>query len=237
MKAIPGGKAIQIPAEDGGELITVLVTVGGNNKLAALERFLSNFEVEILLKHQKVQLCVVLFKDVAHKPSKTAASSNPETSLHRLVKEKAVHFKKNYPGNNLRILEKEGAFSRSIGLTEGLHACKDMDLVFIVDVDIYFTVEVLDSVRRFTSYHQAAYFPIFFKEFSNGNGGFWHVYSCGVVAAFKADIMRAGGFDTSIHGWGKEDVDLYNKVCKTGITITRTTDPHLVHVYHKASCW
>jgi predicted glycosyltransferase involved in capsule biosynthesis len=55
------------------------------------------------------------------------------------------------------------------------------------------------------------------------------------MAAYKSDIVRAGGFNTRIHGWGKEDVDLYSKCLKVGLSITRATDPNLVHVYHQAS--
>jgi hypothetical protein len=159
----------------------------------------------------------------------------PSKSLHEVAKEKASHFSSSYPGNKVNILIKHGVFSRAIGLTEGLRSCQDLDLVFIVDIDIFFTAEILDKVYKFTSPGQAAYFPFVFKQFSDGIGGFWNTYGYGIMAAYKTDIVRAGGFDTRIHGWGLEDKDLYNKCLEIGLTITRTTDPHLVHVYHKAS--
>lgn len=45
-----------------------------------------------------------------------------------------------------------------------------------------------------------------------------------------------GGFDTSIRGWGKEDVDLYDKFVADNITVFRAADPNLVHVFHIVDC-
>lgn len=49
---------------------------------------------------------------------------------------------------------------------------------------------------------------------------------------------QAGGYDTSIQGWGGEDVDIFNKFIARGgnISIFRAPDPGLIHVYHKRFC-
>ncbi len=228
--------------EDGRQPVTILVTVAGADKAAALTRFLDNYETEILLKLQAARLIMVVFEDLANNNNTNAANNNNSSSsstgsnqsVLKLAQEKVAHFENNYPGYAVRILKKLGGFSRALGLTEGLKACQDSDLVFIVDVDIRFAAEALDSVRKFTRPGRAAYFPVVFSEFRDG-GGYWRDFGFGIMAAYKADIVLAGGFNTRIQGWGKEDVDLYSKCLKLGLTITRTTDPHLVHVYHQVS--
>jgi chondroitin sulfate synthase len=220
--------------EENQAVVNFLVTIAGEHKVEALERFLANFETEVLSKGQRAQLVMAIFGDIVKNNSDSSVAIAFKT-LQGVAKEKANNLNKKYPGNTINVLLMHGVFSRSIGLTKGLTACQDSDLVFIVDIDMLFTAEIVDNVFRFTSLGKAAYFPIVFKQFSNGLGGFWNTYGYGIMAAYKADIVRAGGFDTSIQGWGSEDVDLYNKCLKIGLTITRTTDPHLVHIYHKAS--
>jgi len=53
---------------------------------------------------------------------------------------------------------------------------------------------------------------------------------------YGSDLTSVGGFDTSIQGWGKEDVDLYSKFCDSNITVFRSIDPHLVHAFHQIVC-
>jgi chondroitin sulfate synthase len=227
------------------KMVTILVAVAGMDKVAALERFLANFETEVLLKSQAARLVMVVFlRDnlLTNATTGNVTAANDEPVL-KLAQEKAAYLEKAYPGRRrapLRILEKRGvAFSRALGLTEALNACQDSDLVFIVDVDIRFTASVFDTVRRFTAPGRAAYFPVVFSEFRGGGGGegggYWRDYGYGIMAAYRADIVRAGGFNTTIHGWGKEDVDLYSKCLKIGLTITRATNANLVHIYHQAS--
>jgi Chondroitin N-acetylgalactosaminyltransferase len=229
------GAITTIDGDNNHQMVTILVTVAGVDKVAALDRFLTNFETEVLLKFQAARLVMVVFRDVIISGNATVNAATGDQSVRKLAREKAAYFENNYPGYAPRILEKRGEFSRALGLTEALKACQDSDLVFIVDVDIRFTAGALDAVRRFTSPGCAAYFPIVFSEFQGGDGGYWRDYGFGIMAAYKADIVRAGGFNTRIHGWGKEDVDLYSKCLKIGLAITRATDPNLVHVYHQAS--
>nr|KAG5704722.1 hypothetical protein BaRGS_005178 [Batillaria attramentaria] len=48
-------------------------------------------------------------------------------------------------------------------------------------------------------------------------GGTW---AYGVAALTAGDLRRAGGLDTTIKGWGKEDVDLYSKFNSKGRKVT-----------------
>lgn len=46
----------------------------------------------------------------------------------------------------------------------------------------------------------------------NEEVGYWRAFGFGIVAMYKSDLKAVGGLDTSILGWGGEDVDLYEKV-------------------------
>lgn len=46
----------------------------------------------------------------------------------------------------------------------------------------------------------------------NEDVGYWRAFGFGIVAMYKSDLKAVGGLDTSILGWGGEDVDLYEKV-------------------------
>ncbi|RNA03237.1 Chondroitin sulfate synthase 3 [Brachionus plicatilis] len=70
----------------------------------------------------------------------------------------------------------------------------------------------------------------------NMDTGYWRQFGFGIVAVYNSDLRRVGGFDTSIVGWGKEDVDLYEKFVKSNMTIFRSVDPGLIHVFHKIEC-
>jgi chondroitin sulfate synthase len=67
--------------------------------------------------------------------------------------------------------------------------------------------------------------------------GYWRDFGYGIAAFYKSDFRSAGGFDTSIKGWGKEDVALFDRfVHHTNLTIFRAPDPDLVHVFHPIEC-
>lgn len=68
------------------------------------------------------------------------------------------------------------------------------------------------------------------------DSGYWRQFGFGIVAVYNSDLRRVGGFDTSIIGWGKEDVDLFEKFIKSNLTLFRSVDPGLVHIFHKIEC-
>ena len=214
-----------LAVEDGRQPVTVLFTVAGDNKAAAVRRFFADFDDEVLVTLEPVKLVIVVFRQ-----------DDQDSGISNLIHSLTESLQKEYPGVSLVIIEKIGQFSRGVGLTEGLKACEDTDLMFILDVDIYFNSAALENVRRFTGASRSAYFPIIFSEFRDG-GGFWRSFGYGILAAYKADIVAAGGYNTGITGWGKEDVDLYDKLLKTGINVVRSTDTNILHKYHKVTIW
>ncbi len=68
------------------------------------------------------------------------------------------------------------------------------------------------------------------------DNGYWRQFGFGIVAVYGSDLKRVGGFDTSIVGWGKEDVDLYEKFIRSNMTVFRSVDPGLIHIFHKIEC-
>lgn len=66
--------------------------------------------------------------------------------------------------------------------------------------------------------------------------GFWRNYGFGVTCIYKGDLVRVGGFDVSIQGWGLEDVDLFNKAVQAGLRTFRSQEVGVVHVHHPVFC-
>lgn len=67
----------------------------------------------------------------------------------------------------------------------------------------------------------------------------WHEQRYfGCLIRIFCSRLQAGGFDTSIVGWGKEDVDLFDKFVQRNdnISIFRSVDPNLVHIFHIVDC-
>ncbi|EHB11494.1 Chondroitin sulfate synthase 1 [Heterocephalus glaber] len=66
--------------------------------------------------------------------------------------------------------------------------------------------------------------------------GFWRNYGFGITCIYKGDLVRVGGFDVSIQGWGLEDVDLFNNVAQEGLKMFRSQEVGVVHVHHPVFC-
>ena len=78
--------------------------------------------------------------------------------------------------------------------------------------------------------------------------GFWRSYGYGMLCVYQDDFIKSGGFDSSIRGWGVEDVDLVDKFLGHSgervnfgdstdrVEVVRVADPTLVHVYHPSNC-
>jgi len=42
--------------------------------------------------------------------------------------------------------------------------------------------------------------------------------------------------NVAIQGWGQEDVDLFDRFVKSNLTVFRTVDADLIHIYHDIKC-
>ena len=214
--------------------INFLTILSGLN--SRLETFLNNYEKSVLIPGEDATLTIVLYDG----PDASKVRSIVETYMVR------------YRAAKIKIAETQGEFSRGVGLHKGMEQFESDDLVFIVDIDFDIATSFLQRCRLNTILGKQVYFPIFFKlynpefvnQYHHGNSsmriarhtGHWAHYSYGMVCIFASDYLKAGGYDSSMKGWGEEDVDFMNRVLKKGLEIFRAPDPGLIHNWHRKVC-
>lgn len=214
------------------------------NRLTTFTRFMDNYEAVCLLQAdeppQPVSLTIVPFG---------------QHTIDRAVNTVTGLVAK-YPGARITVLPDPGEpFARALALHMGAERTGSPpdDLLFFVDVDMLWTSALLDRVRLNTVRGWSVYFPIVYSEYDpvvvygrtaspnhfliNQDTGYWRQYGFGIVSMYKSDLISAGGFNTTIQGWGNEDVDLFEKFVRARpAAIFRAADPDLVHVYHSVEC-
>ena len=208
-------------------------------RLETFRRFMKNFE-EVCLKPSLRVKIVVAYSSSVSSPHEHKAIMN--------------EYQVKYPLAGLIWRDVAGNFSRGIALSLAADEFDQAALLFLCDVDLIFSKEFVDRCRMNTDLGKLVYFPIMFSQFDpelshtnnnkpgsyytiNKDAGIWRTYSYGPACMYHHDLHAVGGFDTSIKGWGWEDVDLYEKfVNHTEIEVFRATDPGLIHVYHPVKC-
>ncbi|XP_077418892.1 chondroitin sulfate synthase 1 [Vanacampus margaritifer] len=233
-------------ADGRDEKVNVLVPLSGRYEVFA--RFMANVERVCLIPKQNVKILVLLF---------SADNNTERVKQVELMRE--YHIK--YPRAELEIKAVGGPFSRALALEVGSARFSNDSLLFYCDVDLLFTADFLQRCRANAAAGRSAYFPVVFSQYDpevvygpgGGSGaggaaaanpyaftaktGLWRNFGFGVVCAHKADLASAGGFDTSIRGWGLEDVDLFDKFLRSGAAAPfRSSDPGIVHVHHPVTC-
>lgn len=203
-----------------------------------LERFLRNYEEVCLLPKENTELHVVLF------PQSNDPSGASSMEIIQSMKNK-------HRNSGIDVISASGNFSRARALDLGASRLKDDDLLFFVDVDIVFTASALQRIRFNTVMNRRIYFPIVYSQYDpkivhpegkgasfaiNDDNGYWRQFGFGIVSLYKRDFVAVGGFNLSIKGWGKEDVDLFEKAVKSNLEVFRSPDKNLIHVYHDVDC-
>lgn len=215
------------------------------------KRFLKLFEKICANQQQSTKLIVVLYKD----------ESNLEFDNTRFL----IETTKRASILNIEVIEVDEPFSRGKALQIGASSLLPDDLMFFIDADIIFTKQALLRIRKNTVQGKTIYFPIVYSlykpdvfnksyfvnttyffsqadnEYSfysiiNEQNGFWRQFGFGIVALYKSDYIKVGGFNTSIVGWGLEDVTFFDSAIKTNLKVIRSPDPGLIHVYHPINC-
>lgn len=222
----------------GEKKIHILVPLTGRYDIFL--RFMDNFEKTCLISKQNVQLVVILF----------SSDSSQDSSKHiDLINE----YHQKYPKADLTIIPMTGVFSRGLGLEMASSKFDNDSLLLFCDVDLIFTPDFLQRCRANTIQGQQVYYPIIFSQYDpkvtyGGNPpvdsdfvftkktGFWRDYGYGITCIYKSDLVSAGGFDTSIQGWGLEDVDLFTKVITSGLKAFRSQEVGVVHIFHPVHC-
>lgn len=224
--------------EHGQKKIHILVPLTG--RYETFMRFMDNFEKVCLISNQNVKLIIILVDN----------DTNQEREKHlELIKE----FHNKYPKADLSVIPMTGEFSRGLALEMGASGLPNNSLLFFCDVDLIFNSDALQRCRDNTIEGSQAYFPVVFSQYDpklvyadkhledtnfvfTKKTGFWRDYGFGITCIFKSDLMRTGGFDTSIQGWGLEDVDLFTKIINSGVNVFRSQEAGIVHIYHPVQC-
>ncbi|TDH01705.1 hypothetical protein EPR50_G00165430 [Perca flavescens] len=218
--------------------VNILVPLSG--RYDTFVRFMENFEKVCLIPKQNVKLSIVLVDN---------ESSQNRGRHMQLVKD----FYRKYPKADLSIIPMTGNFSRGLALELGSSQLHNDSLLFFCDVDLIFSGDALQRCRDNAVQGRQAYFPVVFSQYNpkivysekalrenmfvlTKKSGFWRDYGFGIACVFKSDLLKAGGFDTSILGWGLEDVDLFTKVINSGLKVLRSQEPGIVHMYHPVHC-
>lgn len=223
------------------ETIHFILPLAG--KVKEFDRFMKIFEEICLAKKENAQMHIVLF---------TENSSQQEVDEILTIVGK---YQKKYGGQFIEVIEAEGNFARAKALDLGAKQCSSDDLLFCVDVDIILTSDALTRIRLNTIQSLQIYYPIVFSQYDpnvicgknkthckinqfdfNPRMGYWRQFGYGIAAMYKSDLVSVGGYDTDIQGWGKEDVDLFEKVVQSNLTIFRSVDVGMVHAFHPVKC-
>lgn len=208
-------------------------------------QFLSSFKKSFLKPRLSVSLLVVYFPDV----------SSP--ARHKRI---FAEFKASHAGFDLSWSELRGDFSRARALEFGASYYENNSLLFFADVDLTFDKEFFYRCQAGSIPGKRAYFPMMFSQFNpdilNYNSsvhrrikrsqvafpydfarleGVWRKYSFGPACVYSNDYFAVGGFNTSIQGWGVEDLDFFEKCLRHDLEVLRAPDLGLVHTYHKQS--
>ncbi|XP_038077566.1 chondroitin sulfate synthase 1-like [Patiria miniata] len=220
------------------ETIHFILPLAG--RLEILQRFMENFERMCLMPGENVQMIIVLFR---------LPENDPSEEIEKLI----ARYSSKYPQSTLKILHANGDFSRGLALDLGASQLPPDALMFFVDVDMHISPGFLTRCRLNTIRGRQVYYPVVFGQYSPevtyGPGtkpesklaisketGFFRHYGYGLVCLYNSDLAEVGGLDSSIIGWGMEDVDLYQKFATSNVTIFRAPDPALIHIYHPVVC-
>ncbi|KAH3840056.1 hypothetical protein DPMN_113498 [Dreissena polymorpha] len=222
------------------ETIHFILPLAG--KVQEFERFMKVFETICLSRKDNSQMHIVLF----------TKNSSPEEIENILSI--AGKYQKLYGSHLIEVIEADGDFARAKALDLGAKQCSMDDLLFCVDVDIILTKDALTRIRLNTIQSVQIYYPIVFSQYDPaivcGNmsrckfetfnfstwTGYWRQFGYGIAAMYRSDLEKVGGYDTSIQGWGKEDVDLFEKFVTSNLTIFRAVDTGMIHAFHPVIC-
>ena len=227
--------------------VHMIVPVSG--RLATLKRLLNNFD-QVVLRSKDEDLRNVFLHIVL---METAEDSGERMST-------IVQFIRSFIAErqttHIRLIEVEQTnFTRGFARSYGASKFNDTDLLFFIDLDMIFTRALFPRIRHHTIFHRQVYFPIIFSQYDpnywetsavtrdftsfplQDDIGYWRQYGFGMLGIYKADLGSIGNWNVEISGWGKEDVEIYDKLVQSAnLTVFRTIDTSLMHIFHTKDC-
>eukprot|EP00045_Choanoeca_perplexa_P005855 m.48972 g.48972 ORF g.48972 m.48972 type:complete len:436 (+) comp13336_c0_seq1:104-1411(+) len=137
-------------------------------------------------------------------------------------------------------------YNRARAIQHGMDTIRqryDNPKVLSADVDLLFISDFLTRCQHYAQPNRI-YFPVLFSMYrhakelrlSDGNGQ-WRTYGYGMFCLHAVDFTRLGGMDTTIEGWGLEDLRFYQNALKDGATtVIRAADKSIIHQWHEKQC-
>lgn len=220
------------------EWINVIMPLHG--RLDKFQAFMEMFMEMCVKQDKRVFLTIVYFGDEGREEAHNILESVS----------KANHYR------NYKFLTQTGTFSRGRGLLYGAQQWEQGNvLMFFCDVDIAFDTGFLDRCRLNSRPGKKVYYPVVFSLYNPAivyadkrippereqlvmrrDSGFWRDFGFGMTCQYRDDFFNVKGFDTSIEGWGGEDVQLYRKYIRSNIQTIRAVDRGIYHLYHEKYC-
>ena len=199
--------------------------------------FLKMYEKLVLIPRERVHLVLSVYGD---------------DDIRQVSQNTSIYFKKYPEAADITIVQGYGEFSRAKALDLGMSKLADNNLVFFCDVDMNIDRQFLTKCRRNTVQGHSVYYPEVFKLYNrkyvyrnswhprkygiSREQGHWGYYAYGMLCIYKSDYIAVGGLDVAMVGWGGEDVDLYERVLRSGLDVLRAPDASLIHRWHSKSC-
>ncbi|XP_029024119.1 chondroitin sulfate N-acetylgalactosaminyltransferase 1 [Betta splendens] len=221
--------------------VPINIVVPLSRRTDKFKQFMQNFREVCVRQDGRVHLTVVYFGN--------EQMSEVRSTLENTSRE--VNFK------NYTLLQLDEEFSRGRGLDVGARAWKGGNvLLFFCDVDIYFTVDFLNTCRLNTQPGKKVFYPVLFSQYNptliygslehvppveqqlviKKDTGFWRDFGFGMTCQYRSDFINIGGFDIDIKGWGGEDVHLYRKYLHSSLLVVRAPSRGLFHLWHEKHC-
>jgi len=239
----------KLPVNNNTNSIPIHMIVPVSGRLATLKRLLTNFDRVVMrsseIDLQNVHLYVVLME--------TAEESGESMSI---IVEYVRKFIQEHHASRIHLIQvQNGNFTRGFARSYGASHFNDTDLLFFIDLDMIFTKELFPRIRHHTIFQKQVYFPIIFSQYDphywdskaidndfqsfqlRDDIGYWRQYGFGMLGIYKADLGSIGNWNVEISGWGKEDVEIYDKLVQSPkLTVFRTIDTSLMHIFHTKEC-
>ena len=227
--------------------IHVIVPVSG--RLATLKRLLTNFDQVVVRSTEpelsNIHLYIILMETAEDSGERMSTIVDYVKTLLRSRRATRIHLIEVASSN----------FTRGYARSYGASRFNDTDLLFFLDLDMVFTRELFSRIRLHTIFHRQVYFPIIFSQYDpfywetkdNRTGfssfhlrddvGYWRQYGFGMLGIYKADLGKIGDWNVNISGWGKEDVEIYDKLVQSPtLNVFRAVDNSLMHIFHTKEC-
>jgi len=135
-------------------------------------------------------------------------------------------------------------WSRAKALNIGLKNVTT-DYVFTADVDMIFSPNFISKLQELTNPSKAYYFKVGFlnEKESQTNKNFEDYsidFSTGVGAQglslfYLKNVVEITGYDEFLHFWGAEDIDIHERLIRTGIeSVFYNNEILLLHQWHRS---